>query len=387
MNPPLSVRPLRPSSMHFFDTNFLLLPAATLPKLSSDPTSSRWITETTKQELIEKLGEQSAREVLDGTFQTLRFNDIYRENPGICPVYYWYILAIYNPANVGSEDFIEDVYNSKFIRGDNITDKDRKAYEKIRRRSSRGHLLDPIGKPKDVFFRYLEDLQARTSKKAKKAAQDRHPAYLRDIRTLSLILYNTLTSKEDVIFYTTDGDPIPLLLKWLESMTMRLALNAEIHPCIDPAGMRTLIRGGTLEFYLNYEDFIKRTQKIYADLVNDQWKETGVRFTIRRWNQIKLCFEEDVWLTFTDDIAENFSNMHGNLSCHFTKNDTLGNWLHFHYYWPPAQPQEKRIRVEVTKKALINRTPIVVSPQTHEDTCKYCKDDANGEIASWSAFV
>src|SRR5450830_1356275 len=73
MNPPLPVTPLRPGTMHFFDTNFLVLPAATLPKLNRVPNSSRWITETTRQEVIETLGEQSAREVLDGTFHTLRF--------------------------------------------------------------------------------------------------------------------------------------------------------------------------------------------------------------------------------------------------------------------------------------------------------------------------
>ena len=87
------------------------------------------------------------------------------------------------------------------------------------------------------------------------------------------------------------------------------------------------------------------------------------------------------------DIAQALSTLHGNLCCHFTKNDTLGNWLRFHYYWPPAQPEETRIRVEATKKALLNRTSITVSPETHEDKCKYRKQDASGEIASWSEFV
>jgi hypothetical protein len=373
--------------MHFFDTNFLVLPAATLPKLNHVPNSSRWITETTRQEIVEKLGEQSTREMLDGAFQTLRFNDLYRQNPGICPVYYWYILAMYNPANVGGEDFIEDFYTSMFIRGDNITDEVRKAYEQIRRRSSRGHVLDSTGQAKAKFLRYLEDLQARTSKKAKKAVQDRHPAYLRDIRTLSLILYNTLASKKNVVFYTTDGDPIPLLLKWLESMSMRLTLETEILPRIDSGEGRTLMRGGTLEFYLNYNNFIRRRTGVFNDFVYDEWKRAGVRFEIKRWNQHQQRFEGGMWLTFPDNIAQLVSNKHGNLSCHFTKNDMAGNWLRFLYYWPPAQPEETRIRVEVTKKNLLNRTSIGVSPEPHEDTCKYRTADASGEIASWSEFV
>ncbi len=386
MKPPLPVIPLRHGTLHFFDTNLLLPPAAKLPEVCHEPNSSLWITETTRQEVFEKLGEQSAREILDGKFQILRFNDLYRENPGICPVYYWYILSMYNPANLGGEEFIEDVYISKFIRGDNITDEDRKTYEQIRRRSSRGQVFDPTGKLKAEFLRYLEDLQARTSKKAKKAIQGRHPSYLRDIRTLSLILYHTLTNKTDAIFYTTDGDPIPLLFKWLESMTMRVALCEAILPKIDSLEMQTLICGEKLEFYLNYKDFVSRRYGMYRDLINDQWKKAGVRFKIRRWNKPKLRFEEDVWLTFPDDIADVFSNIHGNLWCHFTKNDTLGNWLRFHYYWPPAQPEEPRLRVEVTMKTPL-KTSSVVTPETHEEKCKYRKDDASGEIASWSAFL
>lgn len=65
----------------------------------------------------------------------------------------------------------------------------------------------------------------------------------------------------------------------------------------------------------------------------------------------------------------------------------LGNWLRYLYYWPPAQPEETRIRVEVTKKNLLNRTSIGVSPETHEYACNYPKADASGEIASWSEFV
>jgi len=373
--------------MHFFDTNFLVLPAATLPTLSHAANSPRWITETTLQEVSEKLGEQSTRELLDGTFQTLRFNDLYRENPGICPVYYWYIVAMYNPANIGTEEFMEDAYTSMFIRGDKVTDENRKAYEQIRRRSSSGHVLDPTGKPKDEFLRYLEDMQARTSKKARKAVQDRHPAYLRDIRTLSLILYKTLTSKNDVVFYTTDADPIPLLLKWVDSMSMRLALEAAILPRIDSEGRRTLMGGGTLEFYLNYKDFRGYKNRLFNDLVEDGWKSAGARFKIQRWNQTQRAFEEGVWLTFTNEIAEVLSNLHGNLSCYFTKNDMLGNWLRYLYYWPPAQPGETRIRVEVTKKNLLNRNSIAVSPESHEYACNYRKADASGEIASWSEFV
>jgi hypothetical protein len=387
MKSPPPVAPLRLGTTNFLDTNFLLLPQETLPELAGAPESSRWVTETTRQEVVETVGELPARELLEGRFQTLCFNDLYGDDPGIRPVYYWYILSMYNPANVGSEDFYEDLFISNLIRGLNITDEDQKAHEQIRRRSSSSHTYDRLGRPKAEFLRHLEDLQSRTFKKARKAAQDRHPAYLRDIRTLSLILYNTLTSEKDAVFYTTDADPIPLVLKWLDLMCMRSTLSACILPGIGSAGMRTLTRWGTLVFYLGYEDFVRKRKQVFCSLVSDRWKEAGVRLTIRRWNQTGHRFEEDIWLTFTRDVAKAVSTMHGNLWCHFTKNDTLGNWLRFHYYWPPAHPQETRIRVEVTRKPLVNRMSIAVSPEAHGDKCKYRKEDASGEIASWSDFL
>jgi hypothetical protein len=126
MNQPLLKTPPTQDVRHFFDTNFLVLPRESLPQLSPEPGASHWITETTQQEVYNKLGEQSAKEVVEGKFQILRFNDLYRENPGICPVYYWFILSMYNPANIGNEEFIEDFYHSKFIRGDKITPKSKR---------------------------------------------------------------------------------------------------------------------------------------------------------------------------------------------------------------------------------------------------------------------
>lgn len=389
MKPPLPVRPLRLGTAYFFDTNFLVLPQEILPKVSDVPVTSRWVTETTRQEVVEQLDEQSARELVDGDsgFAVLRFNDLYREDPKICPVYYWYVLSMYNPANIGSNDFFEEYYLSMTIRGQEISDALRKAHGQVRKRSSTGHLRDPSGEPKHEFLRHLEDMQSRTSKKGRKSVHDGHPAYLRDIRTLSLILYNTLTTKKNTVFYTTDVDPAVLLLKWLASMSMRLALITSILPKIDRTGCNALMGGAVLEFFIDYGEFARRRMGMLKDLIGDQWKESGVRLTIRRWNQVQKSFDEDIWLTFPDDVADTLSNLHGNLWCHFTANDNLGNWLHFHYYWPPEEPTDIRIRVEVKTKSRLNVTTTLVPPEAHDDTCAYRRDDVSGKICSWSEFV
>ena len=76
---------------------------------------------------------------------------MYAKDPSICPAYYFYILSMYNPANVGSRDFPEDIYHSKLIRSAMISDKERKMYEKIRSLDPDGLAFDESGRAKTVF--------------------------------------------------------------------------------------------------------------------------------------------------------------------------------------------------------------------------------------------
>lgn len=384
-----NLRTLRSGTSYFFDTNFLLLPQSLLPKLKHGRIEPLWITETTRQELIDKLGLSSVKQITHGRYKILRFNDLYREDPGICPVYYYYVLSMYNPANIGSEDFGEQLYRSRVIRGEEIGEKERRQYEKMRRCSPVGHALDPSGKPKDAFFRHLEDLRRRVTNKAKRAFQDKHPAYMRDIKNLALILYYALSKRRNVTYYTTDGDPIPLFFTWLDSMSMWLTLNVSVLSGLGDEGRRSVMRGETREILLDYLDFVERRGKMFRRFVSNRWKEAGLRFAVRHWDQNERRFSKDIHVVFTDEMAEELSSAHGNLSCHFTKNDTYGNWLelHYHPYWRPSKPEETQVRVVVNKKSIINRSSRWVAPEEHDKNCSYREEDRTGEMSSWSAFV
>ena len=89
-------RSSRSNVLYFFDTNFLCLPPENLPLIKHVPARSRWVTETVRQEVIDELGPMGGRRVLGRRFRTLTFNDLYRNDPGICPVFYWYVVAMVN---------------------------------------------------------------------------------------------------------------------------------------------------------------------------------------------------------------------------------------------------------------------------------------------------
>jgi len=74
------IQRLRPEALHFFDTNFVIRGESELPSLRNVPPHSRWITETVRQEVLEKKGV-AFRDELDATFHLLSFDDLSRWSP------------------------------------------------------------------------------------------------------------------------------------------------------------------------------------------------------------------------------------------------------------------------------------------------------------------
>jgi hypothetical protein len=363
-----------------------LLPEADLPHFQHIPVEPRWITETVQQEVIDKLGTEHAYKRLRAHYRILRFNNMYRDDPGICPVYYWYISSMYNPANVGSGEFIEDLYRSKLIKGLPVEPDEHKGYRKLRRSSSAGHTHEPTGELKSELGRRLERAASKTRKKAMEAIRDKHPAYMRDIKSLALMLYYCLYTRQNVIYYTADVDPITHLLKWLESMCMRMTLLRFVLPSLVVFEPAYVMSGQTMTVTIDVLRFIRYRHRLALGFLNDKQKTKACRFSIKRWDQTNHGFEDDIYMWFEDRVAGMLANMHGPLSCHYTRNYPDANCLNMFYHWPPLEEDRGLLRVEVARKAIANRRSTRVDPLVHDKACQYRRDDSNGTIASWSQF-
>ncbi len=291
-----------------------------------------------------------------------------------------------NPANVGSEDFYEEWRNSRRIKNITLSTEEHKAFESKRRRDIRGTLLDPLGQPRTGLLKFLDQLHTRTRKKANKSLQDNHPAYIQDIRSLALVLTYGLTNRKNIHYYTTDGDIVTLFLKWLDSLTMRMALNMFILPKLTSENKQELFDRKTIKCFINYNDFIEKRIGLFQDLCSDYWKEKGFRVKIKYWDQKDKKFHNTISITFTKEMADFIGNFHGGLECNFAKNNTLGNWLRYHYYWPPKNPQEKKIKVEVSRKNIINNVSYIADPQIHNKNCLYRREDKSENLNFLSQF-
>lgn len=344
----------------------------------------RWITETTHTELADKVHVTHLHEV-NARYKTLYFNDLYRQSPAICPTYYWFILNAYNPANVGVREFLEEYFHSRALKGMPLSGAEQATYEVLRRSDPRGIDVDPLGKPKTDEYRQLEKLEANLKRKAKQSVRNEHPTLLNDIRSFSLAMYYMLTTRQDMVFYTGDGDIQPLMLKWLDSVAMRMVLLREVAERLNERIKDDLYKKKVFEFKLDYATVMTKRQLAFIKLIETPINEPAVRFTMRRWNWRTAQFEGDYWLTFSEKEAQQISSMHGNFWCKYSQNDEFLNWVRIVYELTVGDVS-KEIVVRVTSKALViwNELGHTV---LHQCQCRYRRDDASGGISKWSDFI
>lgn len=378
-------RNIRYKTVYFFDTNFFL-PKNKLPKLFFTFNRNYLITESTRKEIIDKIGKNDFQEKIENKYKTIYFDDIWNVNQTICPAYYHYISCMFNPANIGSDDFYVHWRNSRKIKKLELSTEEEKTYQWMRKKDIRGTSLDPLGNPRTGLLKFLDKLHSQTSKKISKSLKDNHPSYMQDIKSLSLILIYVLINKRNVDYYTTDGDIIILFLRWIDSLTMSFALNVSILSKLTEKEKQELFKGKTVKHFIDYNDFVKKRIRLFEDFCCDWWKEEGFRIRIKYWDQKNKQFNSILSITVNQEMCDYMSNVHGNLECNFVKNDTFGNWLSYRYYWPPKNPEERKIKVEITKKNIINSNSYTVDSIIHNENCRYRKEDKEGSLNSFSQF-
>jgi hypothetical protein len=373
--------PFSGSALHFADTNLFMIPSDKRPNLSA--LKPVWVTEPTQSELAELLGADAAQRAL-ADCKVLDFKSLYESDPGMCPVYYSYIAAMFNPANLGVENFWDDLFMSKLHRGEVPSSDEEAAYKEFRKRSSSSQKHLPDGREKPTDYLRLEAMAASARKKARRGARDKHPNRLNDIRSMALMLYNALRKRENTTFYTADTDALQLMITWVDSMSMRFTMIKEILKQLSTHDRKILSRGRTVNLYFNYAEFVAEKMRFHRALLHDNSSAKQVEFVLKLWQPSLLQFQNDHWLSFGEEAADCLSNMHSNYWCFFSPNPTQGNWLRYNYHWPP-EPGETRLRVEVARKTLVRPGPAPL--QLHDVVCEYRKEEAAGNAARWSDFV
>ena len=371
--------PLREGRLIFFDTN-MHLDGRAMPDDTVIGDGERWITEATRTELFEKL-DPGEMQVVEAGYKTLYFDDLYLQNPGICPVYYWYILSICNPAIIGDRELAEGYFQSRKIKGIPLTDGEQKDIDRLGRTDPRGAEVDPLGAEKTECYRQLEDMDAKFKKKLKRSLSRPSASSLNDIRSFSLMMYHALTTKTDLVLYTGDDDFLPMMLKWLDAVSMRILLINEVGLRLNDRVKIELCRGTPFEFQIDHNEAVRRLRAIFRKLVRTPKNEPAVRFMIRGWDWRNQRLKGDHHLTFNEESANLLARMHGNLRCMGSKNDDYLNWVNITF-----SIERSNIAIKVERKPLVPEN-VPMPTVVHQCTCRYRREDASGEMAKWSDFI
>jgi hypothetical protein len=367
---------------NFFDSNFLIYDRAQLP--SGLPESPRWITETVRSEVRALLPPAEAEKRL-GVFDALTFDEIYALDPGICPVYYSYVVSMFSPANLGSEEFFEDLYVAKARRGETISSEEEEALNFLRNRSSRSKAVLPGGISKPADYKRLEAMTAKSRKKIRAAARDRHRNEMNDARSMALMIYHALRTMTNVNFYTADGDTFDLMLKWLDSMAMHSTMVSAISSQMTPQKYAQLLADRKLQLRFKYADFLHAKHARHRALARRNPTEPAVRFTIKHWNLKEMQFGSDEGFALTGADAAFLSQMHVDRWCYFSPNMSQGNWFRYQYPGPPADPSADLV-VDVFPKTFV-KAQAGEALHTHNHVCQYRRDDAANNVSRFSSFV
>lgn len=374
-----------------FDTNFLIIK-------SNDRLDSRYsffslfnkkiVTEIVVDEKRSSLSSGEYKEVhLINNPIVLSFEEMRKENPHLCPLYYNFISWMHNPAVFMSEDFHLNSILREIMTNDlessnkSVTDK---FVNRLQKQRSILRDLDSC----DEEWNLMSKAGIKALKKKRKAVRNKAKNYLNDSKTVSLCMLYLLQKKRNITIYTSDSDFIHLVFNFFGAFSNEWAFKALILEKIEKDKID--FNTSKVELELKASDINKKMEGLLEDTYADNWKYNYLIFKIKYWDQCK-----GKYFTFTfrlNDILQRLLlNSWGNYFCPFSKSLDMGNWLGYKWYEPEPRLivegiDNVKVRVEVWKKYNMP-TYSFVDQKTHEKYCLYPKKDKQNDLTFFSQFA
>ncbi|MES2985869.1 MAG: hypothetical protein V4686_01945 [Patescibacteria group bacterium] len=387
-------RPVRYKNTLFLDTNFVI-------GTKTQPSDGRYrklftyrrkkiVSEFIKNEIDEKLLNDRHYLLTKEKFETLSFNDLYVEREGICPVYHNFISVMHNPANISSEDFLIQSYFSKIIKGEKTTTEEDAIYKRCMQRlaGNCNQKNNILGNLKTDFEKVMDEAHLKSMKKRKQSLSGKNKNYANDLRNLSIIFLYSLMHKENVTFVTSDSDAVEYFFDWTSSITQQWVFNTRCLLILaenNSEKMNKLFKRNLKAIHFEPKEFIRYLNGSLQRTYSNKTKFFSPRLTIKYWDT-----KREKYFDFSINIDYGFRelilNCHGALNCPTAKNDTMGNFIGYHYWWPPEEDNhQKSLKILPLLKPLY-RSSENFSPEEHDRICRYRLDDKSNNLNNFSWF-
>jgi hypothetical protein len=386
-------RILKYENVYFFDTNIIVSNSQFDKRLTKLFTLNKkyFVDSHIRDEINTLKTTDGFRTVFKYDLKTVNFDDLRIVNPEICPIYYNFISAMHNPAIVWGQNFLSEGLISELMQGNWSSNDKKKEYEKLNIR-----ILGELQKQVEIqrkkygqhkLFNFINSVNFKSLKKKREAVKKNDPHYLNDLRAMSSALIYSLIYRKNVTFVTADTDHVSLMSNLIETLTQQMTFRTFILKRLSEDHKRRLIKGDRAIFKFNTFDFVKSREGLEGDMQEGSWRKSSFCFKIKFWDTTKQKYRS-FNLPFNELGREMFLSATGQLACPYAKNNDLGSWLAFLYYWPPQPPDDiSTLKVEVYAKSIINRENEAIDNAHHNSTCKYVLQDKSNDLVSFSQFV
>lgn len=385
-------RSVRYRNEYFFDTNFIISAKSQVDNRYKKLRILRknfYITSQVESEYREKLENPRFEKINKHKLKTISFDDLHSKIP-ICPVYYNFLSALNNPANINSPDFNIQLILSKFMKNKSLTIDEKNLYEiTMKELMESAHSKEfPDGTIKDELSMMIDNASFKSIKKRKKSLFG-NKNYMNDIRSLATIFTYSLINRNNITYISADSDSVAYFLDWSSTLIQQVVFNTKCLEILNRdrrLGMKKVIDGRKEAIFFEPMDMQKEiagtTQKFYSN----HKKYFSPRFTLKYWNREKKKFFN--LSVNIDDVTRQFLlSSHGNLNCPTTKNDEMGSFIGYKYWWPPADKGSGAVLKILPIVKPISKDNLHMPPELHDSLCMYRRFDLLDDFSHFSSFI
>lgn len=385
---------MKKKNLYFLDTNILI------SNLKKDDGRLKnlnfkkneiFVTEVVKGEIEKLLKNEKYYKLTDIKYNILSFEDIRKQHPEYCSLYYNGIACMNNPALINSERFFNEA-----LLALPESQKEMKLYNKVLNISS--DLLIKISEyekniyyknddnnKKDDIYEIMLKNNLNFLKKKKESRKNKMGTYLNDPKNIILSLFYSLYNDKKVSFVTADIDYLYNILDYIQEISQHSIFLYEILNYLKTNNINyTNFQNMNLnlDIYLNSKNISEKINELYANIIS-LYNIKKYNFIVKYWD-IENKRYLNMKFYFNKVSKDLILNNHGNMQC-YGRNISHGNWISYKYFWPPKDlDKEENLKINITSKNILE-SDISVDEKTHINSCKYIKDDLDKTYTSFTS--
>jgi len=380
---------IRYKNVYFFDTNIIINTESNIDLRHKDLSSVHkvFITESVEEEVEKQSKSESFTKLYHGKTETISFDTLYEELP-ICCTYYNFIRSMQNPANIASPDFLLQLIFSKIAKRQKLSETEEKIHIGLMGRLTNRFVSETKNNRREDLLDVINEAHIKSIKKRKGELKGKNKNYLNDLRSLATVFVYSLTNKNNVTFVSSDSDAIVYFFDWVGTLIQQSSFHTfslEILNKYEREGMKRVLSNKKEAIFYDPDTMVKYIRGTEVRFFSNNKKYFSTKLTIKYWDKKREKYF-DFSINIDRYVREVFLSLHGPYNCPTVRNDRMGNFIGYRYWWPPSSKHNMGVLKILPMLKPINRVNRKLPKIIHDSICKYRKIDLSNDFRSFSSF-